>query len=391
MAYTYRLFASIDEVDLAAWERLRAECGGSIFLDPRFVGAIETSMKENCRFWYVIVYQDGGQPVACACLTGMSIDLADFADPGLAWVMRHLPAWLSRLRHWKLMFCGFPISTGHHALALAPQCASAQILLMLDGVISRLALEMRADAVVYREFEQDDLPWTKPLLNLGYHRVATPPAHFFKPIFEDLEHYCAALKSHYRKQIKRSIRKLKEAGVKTTVLTTPEQILKVYTSEVHGLYHQMREKADTKFDTLSIDFLRELSSRLGDQLNLILLADGSKIIAFGWCLRTTSHYHMMYAGLDYALNEELDLYFNLHYTALDCALRNRVSKIELGLTAESFKARLGCYSEPLHVFMRGVGPFMSFMVRCGANFLFTQRPATPPFDVFKSDAGNSVK
>jgi predicted N-acyltransferase len=391
MAYTYRLFASINDVDLIAWERLRVECGASVFLDPRFIGAVETSMRENCRFWYVIVYQEDGRPVACACLTGMAVDLANFADPGLAWVMHRLPAWLSRLRHWKLMFCGFPVSTGHHALALAPQCASQQILSMLDGVIDKLALEMGADAVVYREFEQDDLEWANPLLKLGYHRVATPPAHFFKPSFNDLQHYCAALKSHYRKQIKRSMRKLEQAGVKTTILTEPEQILKVYTPGVHGLYHQMRDRAETKFDTLSIDFLRELPRRLGHHVNLILLADGPKIFAFGWCLRTNSHFHMMYAGLDYALNEKLDLYFNLHYAALDCALRYRVSKIELGLTAESFKARLGCYSEPLYVFMKGLGPLMSFMVRCGANLLFTQTPATPPFDVFKSSIFESPK
>jgi predicted N-acyltransferase len=390
MAYSYQLFASIDEVDLTAWERLRAESGGSAFLDPRFVGAVEASMKANSRFWYVIVYQEDGQPVACACLTGLAIDLANFADPGLAWVMRHLPAWLSRVRHWKLLFCGFPVSTGHHTLALKPEGASQQILSVLDGVIDKLALEMGADAVVYREFEQDDLEWSNPLLNLGYHRVATPPAHFFEPAFKDLEHYCAALKSHYRKQIKRSIRKLEQAGVTTTILTEPEQISKVYTPEVHALYHKMREKAETKFDPLSIEFILELSRRMGNQVNLILLTDGPSIVAFGWCLRTGSHYHMMYAGLDYARNEELDLYFNLHYIALDCALRSRVSRIELGLTAESFKARLGCYSEPLFVYMKGVGPFMSLMVRCGANFLFTERPTTPPFDVFKNGVSESV-
>jgi predicted N-acyltransferase len=363
MAYNYRIFASIDEVDRAAWERVRSECGASIFMDPRFVGAVEISMKQSCRFWYVIVYEDDSRPVACACLTAMTIDLADFAEPRLAWIIHHLPAGLSRLRHWKLMFCGFPVSTGHHALLITERRASQQILSVLDGVIRNLASETGIDAVVYKEFGQDDLEWTSPLLNLGYQRVATPPVHFFRPIFRDLQDYCAALKSHYRKQIKRSIRKLEQMGVKITILTDSEQILNVYTPALHCLYHQMRERADTKFDVISIDLLRELACRLGDQVNLILLADCSKIIAFGWCLRTDSSYHMMYAGINYEMNADFDLYFNLHYAALDCALRKQVSKIELGLTADAFKARLGCYSEPLYVFMKGFGPLMSLTVR----------------------------
>jgi predicted N-acyltransferase len=262
---------------------------------------------------------------------------------------------------------------------------------VLDRVVDKLALEMGAHAVVYREFQQDDLKWTDPLLSLGYYRVATPPAHFFRPSFQDLEHYCEALRSHYRKQIRRSIRKLEETGVKTTILSETKHILKTYTPELHGLYHQMRERADTKFDILSIEFLHELTRRLGNHVNLILLANGSKVVAFGWCLQTDSSFHMMYAGLDYELNDASDLYFNLHYAALDCALRRRVSKIELGLTADSFKARLGCYAEPLYVFMKGVGPFMSFIVRCGTNFLFAPKNTIPPFDAFKSNVVESLK
>jgi hypothetical protein len=391
MAYTYRLFASIDDIDLAAWEQVRSECGASITMDPRFVGAVELSMKQSCRFWYVIVYEDKGRPVACACLTAISIDLIDFAGPGLAWVIQHLPAGLSRLRHWKLMYCGLPISTGHATLGLAAQCDGQQVLSKLDEVVCELASRTKIDAVVYKEFRQADLEWTSPLLNLGYRRIATPPVYFFRPLFRDLQHYCAALKSHYRKQIKRSIRKLEQTGVDVTILTGSEQILKVYTPEVHGLYHQMREKADVKFEILPIDFLHQLASRLDDQVNLILLADGSRIIAFGWCLQTASSFHMMYAGLDYSLNDDLDLYFNLHYAALDYALRKRVSSIELGMTADAFKARLGCFSEPLYIFMKGLGPLMAPVVRHGSNFLLAREAKVPSFDVFKDDVVVNLK
>ena len=67
----------------------------------------------------------------------------------------------------------------------------------------------------------------------------------------------------------------------------------------------------------------------------------------------TSAYHAMYGGLDYHLNHEFDLYFNLIYAMLDRALAKRVSTIEVGLGGDAFKAKIGCYCEPLYVFAKG--------------------------------------
>src|SRR5262249_9780404 len=130
--------------------------------------------------------------------------------------------------------------------------------------------------------------------------------------------------------------------------------------------------------------LHELARRMSGPIQLIVLTRASKIVAFGWCLKGLKSYHMMYAGLDFALNDEMDLYFNLHYAALDRALRSGASRIEFGVTADAFKARLGCYAEPLHFFTRGVGPMMSLMVRYGSKLMLNREPAIPSFDVFKA-------
>ena len=42
---------------------------------------------------------------------------------------------------------------------------------------------------------------------------------------------------------------------------------------------------------------------------------------------------MMYAGIDYPLNRDYDLYFNLMYAGFDRALRKGVKRIHVGQTA----------------------------------------------------------
>ena len=67
----------------------------------------------------------------------------------------------------------------------------------------------------------------------------------------------------------------------------------------------------------------------------------------------------------------------------DRALRAGVAKINVGQTATVFKSRMGCYSEPRYIYLKGVGPVMSKLFYYGANFLVIKKPSNPPADIFK--------
>ena len=122
---------------------------------------------------------------------------------------------------------------------------------MLDRVICDLATAVRADAVVYKV--RGGRSVDRPLLKLGYHRVPTPPMHFFEPVFENFRNVCG-VGSRYRHQINQSRRKLSDGGLKIVVLSDPHAIMRAYTSEVHALYHQMADKAAMKVEVLPIEF-----------------------------------------------------------------------------------------------------------------------------------------
>ncbi|MGE5139648.1 MAG: hypothetical protein ACM3JD_09315, partial [Rudaea sp.] len=259
VAYRHRIFDSIAQVDATEWQRVRAACNASIATDPRFLAAVESSTNQGERFWYVVLYDENGAPAACATVSAMTVDLVGFADPALARIIRATPLNFSRLRRAKLVIGGLPIGTGHHTLALAQPAASAQIVPALDKVICRLAAEVRADAILYKEFAQGDLAWTAPLLDLGYLRLPTPPSYSLRPAFDDFAQYCAALRGHYRGQITRARSKLTQAGLDIVVLTDPTEIREAYTAEVHALYHQMADRAALKMEVLPRELPHQLA------------------------------------------------------------------------------------------------------------------------------------
>jgi hypothetical protein len=69
---------------------------------------------------------------------------------------------------------------------------------------------------------------------------------------------------------------------------------------------------------------------------------------------------------------------------LDCALAKRVSRIEVGLGGDAFKAKIGCYCEPLYVFVKGRRPLMWLIVRAAGRLLIAHKPAAAPFHIFKN-------
>jgi predicted N-acyltransferase len=383
MGYSYRVFDSIRDVHLADWQRVRAECGDPIFMDPRLIAAVEIGTGQSCRFWHIIVYDENGVAAGCASLSAIAIDPTYLVDPALASIIRRVSGLLSSLRRVKVLFCGLPVSAGQNSVALASR--SPQVLATLDGAISELASKARMHAIVYKEFGEGDLERMDTLLDLGYRRLPTPPMHCFTPRFADLRHYCAALRSRYRKKIIVSLEKFHRRHIEVSVLTEPREIRAVYGLELHNLYNQVFDRSHMKLERLSIEFFHELATRLEGHVELFLLSEAGSIIAFGWCLEAGSTYHMLYMGLDDERNAESDLYFNLNYAVLDRALRKGVAKIQMGQTASAFKARLGCHPEALYMFIKGRGPLLPLLIRYSSHLLVATEPAIPAFDVFKRD------
>jgi predicted N-acyltransferase len=383
MVYTPRVFNSVREIDRAAWNAVWSSSGSPVFMDLRFVAAVEAAMASRCRFWFIIIDAVGAGPVACAGLTATKIDVTDFADPRLRWIVKRGPRFLSRFRNMDVLFCSLPGSPGDRSIAMSPSAESAGVLAELDRLMVRVASDARLDAIIFKEFAPTDLEWMDPLLGLGYRRAEIPPMHLLDPSFESFSDYLGALRANYRGPIKRSLRKLAGSGITATVLTRAEDILGLYNPETHDMYCDVVARSDLKVEVLPIDYYRRLVLEMEGQIELVALVEGSRIVAFGWCICDDHSYHMMYCGFDYELNRIYDLYFNLFYLAFDRAFQKRVKRIHVGQTATDFKARMGCHSERRYIYVKGIGFLMSRLFRWGAGLMIIKKPAKPPAHIFK--------
>src|SRR5215204_3449740 len=108
MAYTSRVFNSVVDIERAAWEEVCSSSSAPIFMDLRFVAAVEAAMRSSCRFWYVLIYEDRVRPVACAAMATRKVDLTNSGDRRVTWLVKYGPRFLSRFQNMNVLFCSLP-------------------------------------------------------------------------------------------------------------------------------------------------------------------------------------------------------------------------------------------------------------------------------------------
>jgi predicted N-acyltransferase len=378
MGYTLQQYDSIRDVPQNAWASLQRS--NDVFMDPQFISAVEESMPG--RFWSFLVWDDCGRPAGSANVCLYPIDAALLCPPRPRRFLRLIRrVWPGCLRL-SVLFCGLPFSAGQSHLRIAAHANAAKVLEQIDQGLMRLARQVPNAAIVWKEFTDADIPQTDHLCRLGYVRGPSLPMNYFRGEFRDFNEFCAALRSHYRYKIHRSQRKFAQAGFRVRHFCGAE-VLPHYTDEVHRLYLAVTERAEVKLEILPAELFRQWAVRCGAAVRLTAVFQDQRIVAFAWGAHAGESYQNVFIGLDYALNHEYDLYFNLMACDLDAAMRSQAREIQVGQTADEFKSRLGCYSRPRHVYVKGTQWFSAQPVRFTQTLLMPEPPVPPARDLFR--------
>jgi predicted N-acyltransferase len=379
------LYESIDAVPLDEWGEL-CRTTPTCFLAPEFLRALERTLPNPARIFHAIIRAQDGKPAACASLCLYPVDLLSLASSTIrdrvAWMRKLVPS----LTQLKILMCGLPFSAGQSHLAFAPRADRPRTLGQLDLLLRQLARREGARLIVFKEFGEEERLDMDGLLKRGYVRGDSPPMYELEKPFADFEEYSAALKAHYRTNIKRARRKFSTAGCRFVRLTSLRDIRRIYTPDVHRLYEAVVMKSETRLEVLSHHFFLELVRQLPGQLALTVTYREDHLIGFTWELVDGPVYHFLFMGVDYSQSAETDLYFNLVYNAMDHAFRSGARVIHVGQTADRFKSLLGCSGHRRYIYSRGAGRTFSWILRQVSGMVFPPRPALAPHDVFKAVA-----
>lgn len=389
MAYRFEIWNSIDEVNLNDWNSLQRK-PVDLFMQTRFIKAIEQSMNDQCQFRYLIVYNEQEETVASSCLSSVysyyQLDPTLF-EPGFR---KRTIETINKVAPWFLygpiVLCGLPVSGIETQLRIADGARRADVLQLIDENLKALAKETKANSISFKDFDDHGVEKLEALSELGYRKADIAPMNHAHALHADFTEYMTSMRGKDRAQVRRSQRKFEKAGLRVEFLSGAEGADKLYSEEVHQLYESVFERATQRLEKLPFNFLPELVRQLGEEAFFMYIYQEDKIVAFCVSAVEGATYHGLYAGVDQELNHSCDLYFNMFYHLVDHGLKQGAKRLALGQSADKFKQyKLNCFQVPLYCYVKGANPVSRVVTKLLFDWMLPARyqeaaeavPATP--------------
>jgi predicted N-acyltransferase len=376
--YRFEVYDSIRRVDLDEWNSLW-NAASDPFMDPRFIEAVEKTFDDVCRFRHVVVRNNQRVPMATACLCSCGLGGDPLATGPLQKVLTVLESVVPRLSRLKSILCSLPVSAGQSHVRFSPRADRASALRCLDQAACEFASEEGARFILFKEIDPQGCVDLGPLVALGYRRADSFPMNEVEPGFRDFDDYLSRFTSKKRWVIHRSQKKFKESGLRIVRLYGREGIPELYTDRVHRLYRTVAERSVVQFDELPAEFPRELARQMPDNTVFTLVYRGTEIVGFSLALVSDTTYHGVVLGVDYDVNSEAEVYFNLLYDSIDFAFRRGAQKIWIGQTTDVLKhEKLGCFQVPRSVYVKACHWAVRPILETGFSWFFPPRPLLYP-------------
>ena len=379
----YRIYDSITDISPTDWQRL-AGSEPDLGMDPRLIRVLEETLADQCRMWTMMVEDPTGALVACACLCLFLVDALSAAAPLVRQIAGFVRTSWANFLKFGVLFCCLPVPAGENHIRMTPEADRGAVLTAVHEGMRRLARMHHVRMMMFKEFEVARQGEFEPLERLGYLRGDVPMAYNLPGDFRSFDEYRSALKSRYRHQIMRSVKKFQQAGFRAVHVHDSTEIERLYTDRMHELYEAVWSRAEARLEKLPAEFFRQTARAFPGRTSLTIIYRGENVAGFTFGLSSGRVYHNIRSGIDYALNDEGDLYFNLFYNDLDQAFRRGHEEIHLGQDSDSFKTRLGSVPQSLSFYLRAPNPFLQGGLKAFSPLLFPKIPGVRAHDVFKA-------
>ncbi len=373
MLYTYHLAPRVAEVDRPSWQAV-CERSHHPFMDLRFLATVETSFAADARFWYATLQDDAGRAVACACFSCYTVDGCVLAPPAGQRFVGAVRRWWPSFFRFRVLLGGLPVSTSGGQVALVDGVDLDRLAATLDEIAVKLADESGAKFISFKEYDPELATKLAPLERHGYRRAPSVVTHWLVGEYPSFEAYYESRSKRHRANIRRHYRKFDDAGLTWVHYRGRDDVARLFTDDVHRLYLNVFDRSQAKFEILPLSFFPELARQLPDESCFTFMFQGERPVGFCCGVASPGGHTLLYCGLDYGLNAQADLYFNIIYRGLAQGLAPGVRTVHVGASADEFKKHLGCVQIPLSIYLKARGVVTSFLFNRLFGLLFPVRP-----------------
>ena len=271
---------------------------------------------------------------------------------------------LRGLAYQRTIFIGNVAGEEGH-VGLVPGVKLVEVADFIHRQARAMADALGAPMVVWKDFPEEDQGALDTLATRGsVFRIPSYPGTSITLVPGDHAAFLATMRSDRRHRIRSKLKKGKAlVAARARVESRPTE---ASLDEMFSLFEQTRRRAKTRFETLTPQFFRQIST--DDRASFVVLREPvtDRMLAFMLVLDMEERAINQFIGLDYTLAESGHLYFQLFEAAYDWAARTGARVLFSGQTGYMAKLDLGHALVPLWNYCELRNQLLNAIFRMGA-------------------------
>ena len=357
LGYRYVIADSIQFLDTEVWKKLVKN--GSIFLDQKYLQAIESAPPSNTSQRYAIAY-DGDKPiVALVC------QIADVCGESITKPTQELSKKMAQNYRERILVCGNLVSSGLHGIAFDESLDIELVWRIAAEILYKIRCSERLDGpidfVMLKDMKGEYLNVSSLLERYSYRKIKTDPdmVLVFAEAVKTFDDYLVMLTSKYRNRVRKVIKQVEKAGLQCQKLCITPELDK----QLHQLYLQVENRASTRLATLPEGYFYTLAQQLGEKFCCYGITRDNEVVGFISMVKDGDTAVAYYVGFNYEINQQVPIYFRLLQLVIQWGAEQNCRQISFGRTAAEPKVNLGAKPVDTYIWVRHRVPLVNFFVR----------------------------
>lgn len=352
--YTTVVYDSINDIDAEQWD---AVTGNGLIRSHAYLAAVEASAVEDCNYFYPVISDRAGTIVAHACVYTISTDFAQLLPQPLRWLAKTVRCLWKHFLIVRITECASPLSASH-SISIRPGTDRQLLIARIGKTIDSIARSKRSRLVVIRDFLTSDRDDFDVLLGDGYNLVSNMPLARIRVRWESYDEYLASMRSRYRKDVKRRLKRATRSGQDVCVLRSFGGLADLWVEQARTVHEKTK---GFKREILPRGYYENMDSMLGDKSLLVAATRDGRFIAHGMVLNDDADTIATYFGRDKGPASQQ--WFHLVNEVIRIGIERKSTYINLGLGSYDAKSNVGADVEPLYVYSKSTVPVVNWLMR----------------------------
>ncbi len=345
------IYNDINEINKSSWDyffngRGTFNWAGLKSIQEVYTGNIKE--EDNAKFYYIFIKDQQGETILATFFT-LALQKDDFLSlesksEKIEVIRKKDPYYLTS----KSLLMGSMLSEGAHCYINKTHEFWKQAVKLMLNKVDQIKTQTKANAVLLRDFKQDDLDLKTIFVSEGYLPIKMPNSNDIEDLqwdeINDLPNGISSKsRAHIRKEVLKSLH-LFNVEFKNKMTKEEKKI-------AYKLYLNLHHKnLGINMFPYPEKILEVLDKSTDWEFMVITLKEKKQIVAIGWNHISKDVYSPLVLGVDY-INTDLNIYKHVIYNAVKRAHKLKVNKVKLGYSADFEKKKYGAKNNENNAYM----------------------------------------